>query len=89
MYKRWIYGRLYKHMKEETHTRTPDEQYRLRNVLVKRAKQQLRLHGHSLFSSTVDTIRWGELGIRLTASEDRELMKEALEFAKRDIRNDK
>jgi len=76
-------------MKEETHARTPDKRYRLRNVLVKRAKQQLRLHGHSLFSSTVDSIRWGELGLRLTTSEDRELMKEALEFAKRDIRNDK
>ena len=89
MYKRRIYGRVYKYMKEETHARTPDERYRLRNVLVKRAKQQLRLHGHSLFSSTVDSIRWGELGLRLTTSEDRELMKEALEFAKRDIRNDK
>lgn len=76
-------------MSEEQQTRSEPESRRLLRHFVNRAKEQLRLHGHGLNSTSVDDIRWGEMGIRRTSREDRELMKQALEIAVREIRQDK
>ena len=86
-------------MSEKQQTRSEPESCRLLKHFVNRAKEQLRLHGHGLNSTSVDDIRWGEMGIReiticremvmrRTSPEDRELMKQALEIAVREIRQD-
>lgn len=87
-------------MSEEQQTRSEPESRRLLRHFVNRAKEQFRLHGHSLVTPPVADIRWGEMGIReiticremvmrRTSREDRELMKQALEIAVREIRQDK